>query len=522
MSNELIKERIVLNQNIGRETTQILLEGDIIVPDVKPDIAVLLKTDGDVFFDKTDVLTDRINFFGKLNVRILYLAKGNDKAIHSIAMSAPIEDFIHMDGVLPEMWVGLNVCIANIEYRVLNDRKISYRAVVEIGVCAESKCEYDVVTGIYDMPETQLKKGMLNVNRTVENRDDRFIVKDDLSVPPGKPNIKEILQTNITIMNKEVKVAAGRVSISGELLVSTLYKGDDDESIIEFMEHEVPFNGAIDASGAKDTMFADAQLKVSDQYIQARPNEDGEDRIVEIEISVGASVKVTSQSEVEILEDAYCINKNLALKKEHINYPKLICRNKNQYPVKEIVTLEADLPDMLQIFRVSGTVVIDQTSVIEDKVIVDGVIHTDILYIASNDDAPLYNYKTVIPYKQIVETKGAMPHMEVSVETCIDHVGFNMLSEKEVELRYLLSFNTKVTDNKQDSIISDIEFIDIDKCVLDKMASMVIYVVQPGDTLWNIAKKYNASVEDLVSVNDIEDPNKIYPGQKLLVIKRVN
>ncbi|WP_285767077.1 GH25 family lysozyme [Peribacillus sp. SI8-4] len=42
-----------------------------------------------------------------------------------------------------------------------------------------------------------------------------------------------------------------------------------------------------------------------------------------------------------------------------------------------------------------------------------------------------------------------------------------------------------------------------------------IYVIKGGDTLSGIAKKYKTSVNSLVGLNGIEDPNKIYTGQKL-------
>ena len=43
------------------------------------------------------------------------------------------------------------------------------------------------------------------------------------------------------------------------------------------------------------------------------------------------------------------------------------------------------------------------------------------------------------------------------------------------------------------------------------------YVVQKGDNLTKIANKFNTTVDWLVDVNNIKDPNKIYVGQKLRV-----
>ena len=44
------------------------------------------------------------------------------------------------------------------------------------------------------------------------------------------------------------------------------------------------------------------------------------------------------------------------------------------------------------------------------------------------------------------------------------------------------------------------------------------YVVQPGDTLYDIAQKYNIMVKDLISANPrIKNPEKIFVGQKIFI-----
>lgn len=43
------------------------------------------------------------------------------------------------------------------------------------------------------------------------------------------------------------------------------------------------------------------------------------------------------------------------------------------------------------------------------------------------------------------------------------------------------------------------------------------YTVRPGDTLWAIARRFGTTVEALVQANDIPDPNLIYPGQVLTI-----
>lgn len=43
------------------------------------------------------------------------------------------------------------------------------------------------------------------------------------------------------------------------------------------------------------------------------------------------------------------------------------------------------------------------------------------------------------------------------------------------------------------------------------------YTVQRGDTLWGIARRYGVTVQYLVNLNGISNPNLIYPGQLIKV-----
>ena len=520
MAYELVREQVFLDQCVGSEQTQVMLEGDIIVPDARPDMAVLLQTEEKIIIDRTEVSTDRVNFVGRLNISVLYIAKGSEQPVCAVTLSRPIDDFINVDGVTKDMSVTCKAEINHIDYRMLNDRKVNYRAIVNVQVTAERSDPHEMVVHIHDVPENQLLKSNISINRTIEHKQERFSVKESLQLPGSKPNIREVLLVTTNVINRDVRIASGRVNLSGELLVTTLYRGDSDDSIIEFVESELPFSGPIDVSGARDDMFADVSLQVMDHHVQIRADDDGEDRVLEVEVSVGVQLKVYSTELLPVLEDAYCINHQLNLAKTLVRFPRLVCLNRNQTPIKEVVALATNSPNMLQVFRVKGSAYLDEVKVMEDKVVVEGAIITDILYVAESDSAPLGSFRTVIPYRQVIEAKGATPSMRVNVDIAIEHVAFSMLSGRETEVRFLLTFNTQVIEEEETRIIHNIEFVDMEPEALASMASMTVYIVQPGDNLWKIAKKYNTAIDELLAVNDIEHPGKIMPEQKLLILKK--
>ena len=127
--------------------------------------------------------------------------------------------------------------------------------------------------------------------------------------------------------------------------------------------------------------------------------------------------------------------------------------------------------------------------------------------------------ETILPFNQEIEINGLNENSQLDINAVAEDLSFSMLSEKEVEIRLTVSFDAVATDMKNGSIITAVtESENEQPCQLKGGA--VIYTVKKGDTLWNIAKKYHTTVEDIVKINKIENPDLIYPCQRLLIFKK--
>ena len=519
---DILKKDITIDKTIGKETSQVLIEGDIIVPDTKPDIDIVLEANATAYIDNKDIVNDRITFKGNLDINVLFIAKGEDKPIYNMQSTYPINDFINMEGIDKNMTVFTTCNISNLDYKLINDRKVSFRAILD--VCSEvlAKENVEAVSSIEGLDEKQMKVTNINVNKVACTKFDRFNIKDEIEISSGRPNIKEILDISLNIANKDVKTYLEKITISGDIRACILYKSDEEDSIITYFEQDIPFNGSIEVEGATENMMGDVYLDIQEKNIQILEDVDGEPRVIGIEAYIGCNIKVTYEDDMSILEDAYALDKQINIEKNIQRYPILVCKNKNQASIKEIVKLDDECPPILQVLKVSGKPILDNIEILDDKVIAEGVIECKILYITNNDEYPMYCFNTIIPYNQIIDAKGSNTKTDkVDINTALEHIGVNMMSDKDVEIRCAINFDTCVTKEKEISIITDIIFDEVDEQFLNSIASIIIYVVQPGDTLWNLAKKFNTTVDDIVKINDIENPDLIYPGQKLLILKKI-
>ena len=74
-----------------------------------------------------------------------------------------------------------------------------------------------------------------------------------------------------------------------------------------------------------------------------------------------------------------------------------------------------------------------------------------------------------------------------------------------------------ITQNRELSLVSDSALVLPEE---GPKPSMLFYVVQPGDTLWGIARRYNTTMAALAKANQLTGTDQeLVLGKKLLIPK---
>ncbi|MBQ9091700.1 MAG: DUF3794 domain-containing protein [Anaerotignum sp.] len=357
--------------------------------------------------------------------------------------------------------------------------------------------------------------GTLQMERDTAELKDRFTVKEELTLPASKPEIGEVLMDGVSLTEQDIRAMDGKVMVRGNLKISLLYT--DGEGNIGSFTEKIPFSGYLENSEIQPKTDLTGNLTIEDCKLTPAVDEDGETRQVNVDVTVGAALNGKEMMEQEILLDAYAPNGAVTLEKETITYPVTVANGKNQFTLKERITLENGEAPMLRAEDVWGEVRLSEARAMADAVEAEGVLTADILYHCEDDAAPVAMVQRGIPFTQMMELKGVQENDDADVSLRLEDIDFQMLSEREGELRATVTMEANITRQETAETVTDITMEDMTEAM--PMAGAVIYMVQKGDSLWKIAKRYRTTVADIVAVNDIENPDLIYPGQKLLIIR---
>lgn len=514
---DLLMQRISMSQKKNKSDLQITLDDDFNVPDVKPDIDKVVKEQGTIIIQEITPMNDRFMLKGILEFNLLYISQESKRPVHNMSGQIPFEESVNMDGISGDEVIMYKWDLEDMSVSLINSRKVNVRALIRFDFSAEHAQEEPVVTGVED-DNVQYIKDKFNVTQVAVSKKDTFRIKDELSLPMGKDNIQELLYSNIELLEEETKVMEDRIGLRGLLRIFILYIGENENRGIEFYETELPINGGIECMGCRDSMVSDIQVSLNNKDLQIKPDEDGEERVLDLEAVLNLSIKVYQDEEMEVLKDIYSTKSRLDVGTKRSEYKNLVMKNNSKIRVVDTLHTDASQSPILQLCNGSGVVKIDETSYVENGIQVEGVVSVQILYVTEDDERPIGALRGDIPFTHTIEIKDMKADSTYEIKSCLDQLGMILIDEHEVEVKATICLEAIVFDEIcRDMILSVDESGTLDE-ERSKQPSIVGYIVKPGDTLWNIAKSFYTTVAAIKDLNGLES-DMIQEGQKLIICK---
>ncbi|AZT89471.1 DUF3794 domain-containing protein [Caldicellulosiruptor changbaiensis] len=506
-------EKIEYMNVYGSDSQKVIVEGEILLPEIKPDVLKVLQTDADVFITSVEVLNDRVVVQGEVDFRIIYLSNDPLKKISFVSSCAEFSKVFDMVGVRPGMAYEVKDDLIYSYCSALSPRKLSAKTIVEISLLVKSATSIEYLNHIEDESLRFLKERITISNPITFT--EQITKKEILEIPQGKSSIREILRSFARLSDKNIKFDRKKLAIDLKIDIKTLYSPDIGQNPLEMVEHEMFAEHFVELSNIPDDLEPIVKFYIKSFKVSPKTDEVGELRRIEYDIVVEAEIAFNQLETIEPIVDVYSTMYELKESKKFLNIEQFVGKTRQVHTIKEVVALPSE-PE--QIFSLSGRVEIDMVKAEKGAAQVKGVLVVFLIYISKDEQDIIKSATTQIPFSIKIDLDGIEEQDKVYDDIDIENLSFSILSANEVETRAHLAVELWAKRSVNVEIISDVQMLEKIEKEDERLASIYIYTVQKGDTLWKIAKKYKTTVEKLMSFNQLEDA-EIFPGQKLLIVR---
>lgn len=507
MNIETKTDKIHINQLVASKQENFEVESDVIIPDVKPDVLKIINTNGNICIYKKEILDNKVKIDGSINANIIYLADDSQGSVRAINTNIDFTKMIEVKNISSDMMLESDNSLNNVECKIINGRKIALKSNLFFEVKIFSNEEVSLIESIENLNDLQTLNKNCKVNSLIGHGNAKSIAKETINIDEID-NLAEIMKVKIDIINIEKKISYNKVLAKADVDVNILYSTEDNR--VNMVKCRIPVMGFIDIQNINDENICDIKAELKNLLI--KPNNVDEHSIY-VEAEVEFSCLVYEEKNIELIQDMYSPSIDLKCNAKKVNVLQESCNIQEKCTVKE----KQNIPEIAKgkINDVDINAYVRKKNFLNDRIIIEGEVKVKIIYSAENG---LDMKETIIPFSHNVNCTDISSKSDLNIKFEVDNKDILIMPDESLDIKIDFNVLVNVVKKSEINIISNIESEENEN---RENYSMVIYFVKPGDTLWEIAKKFRSTVGEIAKINNIENEDKIYAGSQLFIPKYV-
>lgn len=489
------KNNVVINKKIFSTSKNFEVTGDIIVPDIKPDIVSIINTNANSYIYKEEVNQGKIRFDGNIDTYIIYLAdNGENRSIQTtLNFIENMEDANIFEGAI----VKDKIFVEQVEAKVLNERKISIKANLKLSTEVYEKVELEIPSNFETDNDTQIQKETLEIKSIIGTNKVRTSIKEDMKVDSSL-QVAEILKTSIEVTNIENKISYNKVLAKADSNIKILFLTEDGK--ISMIENKIPIMSFIDIEKVTESHICNVEYTIRNMLFKVN---NAEMHSINCQVDFEVNCEVFEAKTIDVIQDMYGIRKNIEFSKKDVEVEI------NSSSKEEIVSLNERVlvENILSIYDTNITAKIVSKNKSNGVCNYECELNIDIYYEADNRNG--LNVKNIkLPFMMKFDGE---EELNFSIFKKIFTI-----REENVDLELQISARQLNNNMRNISIIENVETKD---CEEENDYKMFMYFVKQGDTIWKIAKKFRVSMQEIIKLNELENPDRINIGDVLYIMR---
>lgn len=515
---ELVNVTFRMDRQKSGATTYVSKEEAFNFNETMEDVSRVLQQRGEVNVHEVRSEEDRVRVLGEISFSVLYESASLERKLCSYNGRTAFEEEIHVEGVEPGDAVSLRPSLESLRVEIVNSRKIRISALVALSAGVEEKVEEELVSHVEDESGgTRLRK------RSIRYLDKRGTAKaevalsGDVFLPMSRENVGKVIWYDVTPCNVELHRAEQDALLSGELQVFVIYLSENGMKT-EFLQEDVPFSRTLSLGTEQDFSILTWRFHKSAVDLEVRPDGDGENRGFSAGCTLDVEACPYGEEMLEFVEDLYSVRETLTPSTSLIGCQRLLSHNASKCRINESVSLKKLRRPMLQLACCRGRLSELRHSQEAGGVRVEGSLMLEGLIITEDDEQPFEDFEQTLSFSHLVEVPGMSEESEYQLEARLDSLAVSPMGESGAEVKANVTLSVLAWEVELNPVIRDVAVSELDPGMLKKIPGITGYVVKEEDTLWDVAKRYVTTVEDLMEINDLKS-DRLTPGEGILIVK---
>ena len=490
----------VLETTVTHEETM-----EMIVPDACPDILRICDTGGAVCLRSKEVLEGRVEVLGSVKASVLYLPDG-EEGMRKLEVPMPFTCGVDAAGVTGQCTVVAIPRVTAAETRSLNPRKVLVRVNLAVAVQVYAPVFGGICTGVPNPEEAGVQQLVERYDSCVTAcvQEKPFTFSDEIVLSGSKPEMEELLRHRLALQCGEAKVIGSKLIFKGEVQLQALYRAEG--GALCTAEFELPFSQIMEVNGAGEESTCQVQvLPTSSECILG-----GDGRTLSVTLGLLAQAVVREERSLDLLTDVYSTAYDLSVETELCQVDRLLDWGRKEQLVREILEVGAPAREVCDAYADIGTVTQSREG---NRLTIAAEANVTVLYLSEEGS------RTAVT--RAVQAVCALELKEGAVCSCLctcPATVFATPTSGGVEVRFQVDFQYTALESRSVVGVSALRMDETAPRDTSAQPSIVLRMVGEQERLWDIAKAYATTQQDIMQANDLEDGT--VPGGKLLLIPK--
>lgn len=496
MEQKNLKTPVFISETVFSDSAEQPIDVDFTLPDYCPDISKILKCRAIARIASKGINGMAVIIDGTVTITIIY--SDSEFRLCSYEYQYPFnksfDTGIDCDGAV----ISAKTKCEYINCRAVTGRKIDIHGAAGIYVNVKKRKCTEVISDVDDSNIEQLR-GSIPATSPMSYNEKYLLIEDEIEIGQGQPSIRSLIRYDASAAVKECKLLSGKAMVKGEIIITLLYC--PDEGNMQTVRGTIPFSQLIELDGTSEQCECNAESEISYIDIKPRVLASGEARSFQLDMKLLISCESYCNNDINVILEAYSRKYEADIIKNEL------CINKMSHNINESFSCKKNLEfsdgSLAAIADLWCNAKTDSVKLENAQIILNGVVMASIIAFDSTGEPIFYEKPIEFEYKHPLIGSGENIHCQPKIE--VTSSSYTITDYGNMELRVELCVNASIYELTKISPITEVKTDENKQIAFKNNAAMTIYFASRGESVWNVAKKYLASVEEVKKINDITD-----------------